>query len=210
MYYLTSFRPLSATAKGRRAAAQHRLAPYLDASCRREPDFEHASGPTLTALCRPSFAPKLLQGDVVVYLTTKASYAGAPPHRRLVAVLEVARTFPTHREAAAWYGSQALPLPSNCMVTGNTPLPYSYTDNALPEEAWDRHYRVRARQCSVFHVCTALFMDYGEPPVVTDNDLLAAFGRVPGTQNPSRVGVDQLAALLWRVGIAVLPKQEDH
>jgi hypothetical protein len=50
-FYVTTYRPICATAEGRRAVDEHQLAPFIDASCRREPDFE-AAYPTISALCR--------------------------------------------------------------------------------------------------------------------------------------------------------------
>jgi hypothetical protein len=43
--------------------------PFIDASCRREPDLE-SRYPSITALCREGhFAPHLHEGDVVAYMT---------------------------------------------------------------------------------------------------------------------------------------------
>jgi hypothetical protein len=38
--YLNVFRPLAKTPNGRNAIKQHSLPPFIDASCRREPDLE--------------------------------------------------------------------------------------------------------------------------------------------------------------------------
>jgi hypothetical protein len=50
MQFLCSFRPLAASVVGQRAANQFGLPRFLDASCRREPDFESAF-PSISALC---------------------------------------------------------------------------------------------------------------------------------------------------------------
>ena len=56
--YVVSYRPLAGTPQGRRAVQRYGLAPYIDASCRREPDLE-AKWPTISALCRGrNFAPR--------------------------------------------------------------------------------------------------------------------------------------------------------
>ena len=39
--YLSSFYPLICTNKGRKAVEEFNLPPYIDGSCRREPDFEN-------------------------------------------------------------------------------------------------------------------------------------------------------------------------
>jgi len=49
-HYLTTFRPLCFTAAGKKAARKFGHPPYIDASCRREPDFESAF-PSITAVC---------------------------------------------------------------------------------------------------------------------------------------------------------------
>jgi hypothetical protein len=95
--YLVTCRPLIATRHGITAARRHGLPPFVDASCRREPDFENPR-PSISAICRGrNFAPRLRVGDLAVYLTVKGRYPGlAEPHWRLVAVLEVVERFPSH------------------------------------------------------------------------------------------------------------------
>jgi hypothetical protein len=71
-FFPTSFRPISLTAAGRRAVRERGYAPFIDGSCRREPDFE-ARFPAITALCRPTFAPRVIVNDLCVCRVT-ASY----------------------------------------------------------------------------------------------------------------------------------------
>jgi hypothetical protein len=170
MYFLCSFRPLAATSTGRAASASFGLPPFVDASCRREPDFE-SDFPSITALCRCGyFAPRLEVGDSIVYITKKSQYPGiAERHCRLVAILKVIATFQSHSSAAEWYRARQLPLPSNCMVFGNPPLPLEKTDRFCDDlSRWDASYRLRAKTWGIFHVCEALFRELHHPPVITE------------------------------------------
>lgn len=197
MYFLCSFRPLAASAQGRRAIRNYSLPPFIDASCRREPDLQ-SPHPSISALCRKQyFAPRLRVGDRIVYITVKRAYTGPQePHRRLVAILEIKKSSNTHREAAAWYRDQAISLPSNCMVFGNPPQPLDRTDRFYEDlHRWDAEYRLRARKWGTFHACVPLFLDLYTPPVLTDATLEQIFGSVPGTQNPPAINSQQFAAL---------------
>jgi hypothetical protein len=196
-YFLNTFKPLCLTAMGRQAAQRHGLPPFIDSSCRREPDLEHPAYPSISALCRlKKFAPRLHPGDRVIYLTCKAPYGGQASHWRLVAVLQVEHRFDSHKEAAEWYRAQGLVLPSNCWVPDNPPMPYEKTCQVKPYDQWDREYRARARVCGVFLACTALYANYEAPPSVVEDDLLAVFGRIPGTQNPPEITAQQYQALM--------------
>jgi hypothetical protein len=190
--YLATYRPLASNAAGRAAIERYGLPPFIDGSCRREPDFESAF-PSITAICRGGlFAPRLQVGDSVAYMTAKGAYsAGERRNNRLVAVLDVAERFESHSDAAEWYRSNELPLPSNCLVRDNPPEPYDRTVQHLPEEEWDTGYRWRARRWPVFLVTQPRFLALHDPPVATEATLVECFGRVPGTQNPGRL--DNLA-----------------
>ncbi len=130
MNYLVTYRPLVRNGRGKAAVKQYGLAPYVDDSCRREPDLE-AVFPSISGLCRGTwFAPRLSVSDVVVYLTVKGSYPGHPAaHWRLTAILKVVKKFESHGDAAAWYRARALELPRNCMVPENPLLPMDQTAN---------------------------------------------------------------------------------
>ena len=88
--YVNEFRPLAQTPVGQKAIDQHKLPPFIDASCRREPDLESAF-PSITAICRGEyFAPLLRENDVIAYVTKDFVYPPkAASARRLVAVLQV-------------------------------------------------------------------------------------------------------------------------
>jgi len=95
--FLATYRPLCRTAQGRRAITKYSLPPYVDGSCRREPDLE-AHFPTITALCRGRmFAPRLYEGDRVAYVTKQGRYGlRASLHWRLTALLLVEHRFESH------------------------------------------------------------------------------------------------------------------
>ena len=213
--YLSSFKPLGQKKKGRQVAERFQLPYYIDGSCRREPDLEHEN-PTITALCRGSvFAPRLKVGDKVVFISCQYTY---PPfkqsHWRLVAVLNVEERFESHEAAAEWFTDNKKPLPSNCMVPGNEPLPFEKTHLEIipdlkkhgitletpPEriiKLWDLGYKERAKKTPVFLICSADYLELHNPKPIYKESLQAIFnGKVPGTQNPKRITVDQLEQLL--------------
>lgn len=212
--YLSTYKPLGQKKKGRQAADQYQLPYYVDGSCRREPDFEHPY-PTISALCHGGlFAPKLVKGDKIVFITGQYPY---PPykenHWRLTAILTVDQRFDSHDAAAEWFADNRLPLPSNCMVSGNPPLPFEKThgeiipilkENGITTETppdkiirlWDRGYKYRSQKHPAFLVCSADYLELHNPLPVYKSDLLAIFdGKVPGTQNPKRITPEQLAQL---------------
>ncbi len=167
--FLATYRPLCRTRQGREAIERFQLKPFIDGSCRREPDFE-TEFPAITALCRGRmFAPRLAQGDRVAYVTKKGRYAPeVAPHWRLVALLRIVHRFESHEEAAAWYIRSGLPVPRNCMIPGSTPAPLHLTDGKLPKllaarralfqperiiQLWDAAYANRAKANPQVLVC---------------------------------------------------------
>jgi hypothetical protein len=109
MQYLASFKPLNINKYGQVAVETFGLPPYVDCSCRREPDLE-SRYPSISALCHfTKLAPRLHEGDSVVYITVKGKY---PPlnhrHWRLVAIMKVRNRFESHEDAAAWYKAKNL------------------------------------------------------------------------------------------------------
>ena len=76
MIFLNSYNPLIKNGRGESVIEEHGIPPYVDDSCRREPDFE-SGYPSITALCRGrNFAPRVYESDLVVYMTTKGKYPG--------------------------------------------------------------------------------------------------------------------------------------
>jgi hypothetical protein len=198
--FLVTYRPLV-----RYLSIQHirtqGLPLFIDYSCRKEPDFL-AKYPSITALCRADkFAPRLHEGDRVVYITGKGRYLGLKvPHWRFTAILRVYKSFSSHELAADWYRQKSLGLPSNCMVKGNPPSPIEHVAPIIPEfgtdiRKWDLSYALRARKTPIFHTCIPEFLELNEPSVITHEIMTDVFGRIPGTQNPPVITTAQFAAL---------------
>ena len=203
-FFLCSYWPLCKTAGGRKAVEAFGLDPFVNGMSRREPDFEHAH-PAITASSRGrNFVPRLRVGDAVLYTTTKGLWrvgrAPGPraPHWRLVAVLEVVATLLSHAEAAAWYRSRDLRLPSTLVVDGNPPLPVPLTlhHGRLHDGAWDAVCAERAAACGAVAVCTARSVRLADPPVISTEALLAVFGTVPNTRTPPEITEAQADRLL--------------
>jgi hypothetical protein len=179
-----------------------RLPPFIDGSCRREPDLQ-LSDPAITALCRAGkFAPHLQVHDRIAYVTKRGAYGSRERHWRLTALLEVVRRFNSHEDAAAWYLNHGFRLPFNCMVPGNEPAPLDATDGILSPDVrdatrgrssdhiirvWDQGYRARAREFPVVVSCRPIFVELFDPPPVYERDWRAWHGRVPATRNPPAV-----------------------
>lgn len=199
---LNTYEPLVFTGAGRKAWKNYDFPPFIDSSCRREPDFE-SEYPSITALCRKDkFAPKRKEGDIVIYISYKGEYnldfiRDRPDERhwRLVAILEVIKRCESHQEAAAWYKDKPrnLPPPNNCMVQGTEPFPLDQTC-PLPSEyrslqEWDQSYWDRAKTYPVFLICTAQYLNLHNPPAITEKKMYDWFGhtrtgRTRGTENP--------------------------
>jgi hypothetical protein len=211
--YLSEFRPLAQTSVGQAVIEQHNLPPFIDASCRREPDLE-SPFPSITALCREGrLASILKEGDVVAYMTKDFAYPkGAASTRRLVAVLRVKKSWLKHRprrglgahaQAAEWYRELGLPLPSNCMVAGNEPLALDRTDRYAIEgkiattlEEWDDGYRSRAIECGAFHACDIIFCEVNDPPQMKTQQLNKWFGLIPNPREPEALVPERFILML--------------
>lgn len=194
--FLNSSRPLIRYVEGQEAIIAFHLPPYLDYSCRREPDFM-STQPSISALCRvKKFAPRLHEGDTAVQITCKGGYQGIKPsHWRLVAILDVLKRFETHTNAAHWYSNQDFTLPRNCMVEGNAPLAIEMTapitNFGTDLRRWDLEYHRRARKCGAFLACKPQFLELYNPPIITEEMMYAAFNRIPGTQNPPAISREE-------------------
>jgi hypothetical protein len=215
--FLATYRPLVKSLAGREAIRRHALLPFIDGSCRREPDFE-SRFPSITATCRAGkFAPRLRVGDRIAYLTVKGKYLGSREFGwHLVAVLRVIQHFESHNDAAAWYGQQNQPLPSNCFVHGNPPKPFELTNGDPPKEIkkqitaksdfnravrlWDMTYRQRVAKWPVFLATEAEFIEMNHPRQLRDVQIREIFaGRIPSTLNPPKIACEQLERLVQLV-----------
>jgi hypothetical protein len=179
--HLVKFGPLASTKEGQAASARFNIPPYVDGSCRREPDFE-SRFPSISALCRAElFVPRLEVGDDVVYITLKSEYGTAFRHWRIVARLKVFKRFESHPDAASWYRGEGMSLPSNCMVPGNEPMALERTSRGQSACApgcgsptaslkeWNDRYQDRANRIPVFFVCKTVWMNLTDPSILTDS-----------------------------------------
>lgn len=186
MIYLVLYSPLANSRHGRTVAAQSRIPPYVDASCRREPDFELES-PFISGLCRPNFITALAEGDLVVYVTKKSTVHREG--RRLVAVLQPNKAFASHADAAVWYQVNGVRVPYSCIVPGNDPLPIHLTNPKMTagtakftdSKLWDRAvYLPRAKACVKCFSSSALFSNLHDPPIIDDEFWNLWLGGDPG------------------------------
>jgi hypothetical protein len=124
---LNFYRLLCSTILGLKAIEQFEYEPFIDASCRREPDFEN-SNPSITCLCRQEiFAPNLFPNDIIIYMTVKGKWFTDYAHHRLVAILAVTERKDSHIEAKHRYLEKGLNIPSNYIVPGNPPYEFDRT-----------------------------------------------------------------------------------
>jgi len=215
---LNSFRPLCMTDIGLRAINQYGFPPFIDASCRREPDLENKN-PSITALCRQEmFAPKLFPNDIIVYITVKGKWLTDYDHYRLVAILVVIEKKETHSSAAAWYRHNKIDLPSNCMVNDNSPYQFHETAGNYQKttdirkfltynedkqktigsrrvEIWNNDYFEKSKKWGDFIITKPVFTELINPPILTEENMLNIFGRVPNTRNPNIITKEQLKNL---------------
>ena len=201
-YWINTYPPLAASPAGPWTTFQPPLSPYVDASCRREPDLE-AQRPAITGLCRAAAVKRLRCEDVVAYFTVKRScYGEAAWHRRLTAVLRVVAEERSHASAARWYEQHGFPLPRNIMVPGNGPLPLAQTEGgyrdedgeivlpkSLQDEArvlqhWEKLYQQRRYDVGAVRICEPIYVNVREGHPFRDHDVEKVFGKAgfPNTQ----------------------------
>ena len=169
--YLNSFYPLCSTRAGRNAVKNFNLPAYIDGSCRREPDFQN-DFPAITSLCRPGFAKKLKQDDIVIYVTNKKGVGS----RKLVAILKVFTTYKNHTDASKWYQDRKKTPPNNLMIPGSLPMALelthkkfgwdSWLTNVRNLETWENFYQTRAKNPSEVALCEKIF--YPDIPLNLD------------------------------------------
>lgn len=211
---LNSFHPLCETDIGRNSIANFDLPPFIDASCRREPDFEN-SFPSITALCRQEkFAPLLCPNDIVVYMTVKGKWLADFDHHRIIAILEVIDRKDSHLQAKSWYTSKGLTIPSNCMVDDNPPHPFLKTagryenkkdiKNFLtypPEKQttigeriikhWDNEYLEKSKTWGTFIITKPIYINLTDPPTFTDQDIYNIFKKKINTRTPKIITLNE-------------------
>lgn len=221
---LNSFHPLCETEIGQHAINSHGFPPFIDASCRREPDFENVH-PSITALCRQEiFAPQLYPNDIIIYMTVKGKWFNDFDHHRLVAILEVIDRKESHLQAKSWYVSKGLNIPSNCMVDDNPP--YSFIETAgryenqkdirgflkySPEKQkvigdrivklWDEEYLRKSKKWGVFLITKPIFINVGDPPILKEGDIYNIFNKRINTRTPKKLTPSEFKQLAKFAGI---------
>jgi len=215
---LNSFRPLCSTEIGLKAIGTNQFPPFIDASCRREPDFE-SDYPSITSLCRQEmFAPHLYPNDIIVYITVKGKWLTGYDHHRLIAILEVIDHKNSHAEGASWYRSRNVRIPSNCMIPDNPPHPFAETAGnyettkgirtylnyssekqqlvgAKKVELWNDQYQRKSWKMPDFIITKPIFRELRQPPILTEEAMTDIFGKVPNTRNPNIIQLQEFKAL---------------
>lgn len=222
---LNSFMPLCINEYGRLAIEKYNYPPFIDASCRREPDLENRN-PSISALCRQgSFAPHLKKGDVIVYITVKGKY---PPykvkHHRLIAILQVEEVYDTHEEGMNAYLKYNNSIPSNCMVHNNPPYNYDQTAGNIKKsseikkfllrpqhkqdkigsrrlEKWNNEYLAKSQQWRSFIRTKKIYTNLENPIPIFLKDFEFIFGKLPNTRTPPKITKKQLFEMGKLLGI---------
>lgn len=195
---LNSFHPLCETEIGQNAITDFGFPPFIDASCRREPDFENPL-PSITALCRQDkFAPQLYPNDIVIYITVKGKWNTNYDHQRIIAILEVIARRDNHFQAKSFYSNKGFAIPSNCMVEDNPPygffetagnyekktdiknfLSYSPEKQKIVGERkvtiWNKEYLEKSKKWGTFIITKPIFLNLYDPPILTDRDIFNIF-----------------------------------
>ena len=218
---LVTYKPLCYTLLGIEAIKNSKLNPFIDYSCRREPDLEHKF-PSISSLCRNSkLAPHLKKNDIVIYLSVPRKYKASECYLnkntyKLVAILKVLHTCKNHEEAKEWYSSKHLPIPSNCMVKGSHPVDFSQTGGNFKNQReiinylnynqnpkmlkrnfcrrlinWDAEYQKRANDYPQFNITEVIYNEINSPIEVLRSDLIKWFDSLPRTQTPKIVNENQ-------------------
>lgn len=184
--YLSSFSPLCSTRAGKKAIERYNIPPYIDGSCRREPDFENEL-PCITGLCRPGFAEKLNEGDEIIYVTNKKGVGS----RKIIAKLRVLKIFNTHDEAANYYRENDKQIPNNLMVSETEPFEIFKTHRKTncedcfisntSLEKWNKIYIDRANKNKKVAQCEVIYLNLYNPKKIIENILV---NRKLTTRNP--------------------------
>ena len=227
---LNSFLPLCLNTFGQRAIQIYNFPPFIDASCRREPDFQNPY-PSISSLCRQEiFAPHLRPNHIVVYITVMGHY---PPyseaHHRLVAILQVLDTYSTHQQGQIEYSKLNLPIPSNCMISNNPPYDFDKTAGNFKTvkeskrflkmtqaqqkiigtrrlQHWDSNYLQRSQQWPSFVRTKTLYKNLTNPSPIFRQDFNLIFGQLPKTRQPKKIEVEEFQQLCKLVGVVSILK----
>lgn len=204
--FLNSFIPLVINKQGIKASKYYKIPPFVDGSCRREPDFQNPF-PAITQLCRPGkLVTRLNVGDLVIYITKLASYGNPPAHWKFIGVLEVIDFAKNHNQAEAYYIKNQLPVSQNVICNQTTPFPFHMTHgisgfptkNLSPQNVikkWNNYYIYRAKNYPKVAITRAWkdTLNLNNSPIITNAIMNNIFGRIPGTQNPPKISYSEWA-----------------
>lgn len=220
---LNSFRPLCTIQLGLEAIEKYKLPHFIDASYRREPDFENPF-PSISALCRQgSFAPHLCKDDIIVYMTIGRQLQPYKQGHHLVAILQVQEVFATHELGGVAYSRENLPVPSNCMILENRPYDFDKTGGDFESihsfkkyllrsgerrlaigrrrlKIWDENYLKKSKIWECFVKTKPLYLDVNNPTQISGSDFDYIFGRISITQTPNILTEKQFIELGKLVG----------
>jgi hypothetical protein len=198
--FLNSFTPLAVNKFGRAAAALYNIPPYIDGSCRREPDFENLK-PAITQLCRPNkLVTRLSNSDLIIYITKLGRYGSNQAHWKFVGILEVIDIVPDHNSALTYYLNNKITVSQNIMCSNTSPFQLDMThricgfnyiglssSNIISK--WNAGYNYRANKYRTVAITEVwnnkLFLN--SPPLINHQMMKSIFGRIPGTQNPPKL-----------------------
>ena len=192
--FLNSYHPLCKYPKGREAIEIFNHKPFVDGSCRREPDFENKF-PAITGLCRTDkLINRLNENDLIIYITVKMSYEGLLGWY-FVGILQVLRLENNHIDAAEWYVNNGLPSSQNVCTPHSAPLHYKHSHYRAPYfdrygnpdiRKWNLEYRQRSIDYPKVAICQVWNENlYLESPFLLSRETMTEiFNRIPGTQNP--------------------------
>jgi len=198
--YLTTFIPICYNGNGRNNAIAHGLPPFIDGSCRREPDFQNPF-PAITQLCRPGkLVTRLLVGDLVIYLTKVGNYGIPPTHWNFIGILEILNLQINHSSAANYYLANNIPVSQNVICNHTTPFPLGMTHGLCGFahgnlnsnriiSLWNNIYISRANSYSKVAITNVWegHLHLNNPPQIIHTMMIDIFGRIPGTQNPPKL-----------------------
>jgi hypothetical protein len=224
MIFLNSFRPLCCNDLGLIAIRNYNFPPFIDSSCRREPDFQNKY-PSISALCRGSkFAPLVKKNDIILYMTIGGVFTPYKKGHHLVAILKVLNVFQSHSLGASWYTNYSSSIPSNCMVPQNHPFDFDKTAGdfktnkqiknflARPHQTqinigqrrltlWDNMYLQRSQRWPCFISTEPIYLEFNNPKNISRNDFNKNFGKIPNTQIPQKITQTQLDHLYKLAGL---------
>jgi len=223
---LNSFRPLCMTQLGINAIEKFNFPPFIDSSCRREPDFQNCF-PSISALCRKSkFAPKLQKDDIIIYMTVGRQILPYKLGHHLVAILQVEEIYSSHQIGYDEYLSKNLTIPSNCIVENNFPYEFNKTAGNFNSKKelniflkkteleqmqegnkrlvdWDKFYFERSKDVGCFIKTKSLYKNIVDPKIILPSVFESVFNKIPGTQNPRELTEKEFNDLTKLVGLDI-------